>query len=170
VADVLKRADGFRGPLMLMVADREKTAWIEIGPDQVSVKSVTNGVLYHTNHYVAASLKTANQKIGKSSEARYLRIGELLTHAGQPLTMADFIQYSNDQANVNPDYCIKRTGIIPKTEKTLATLIVKLPRQGSPVIYLELNNPGHPSVNYTINAADVFSGEAKTAYHVPNPQ
>jgi len=164
VDDVLSQADSFRGPKILMIADHNKIAYIEIGPDNVAVKSSTNGILYHTNHYVEDALLAANENIGKSSQVRYLRIKELLKDANLPLTMKDFIAFSNDRAENNPDYCIKRIGIGGHAEKTVATFIVDLPRTGSPVVYLELDNPGAETKNYNIVVDDVFNGKANEIY------
>jgi isopenicillin-N N-acyltransferase like protein len=53
----LAQAHWFVGPQFMMLADKEKVARIEIGPEgKIAVTVTENGVSYHTNHYLEEPL------------------------------------------------------------------------------------------------------------------
>lgn len=155
VDDVLNRVELFRGPQFLLLADRTKTACIEIGPGGAyTVRSVNDGPLFHTNHYLSPELAGANVKIGASSRERLGRIGVLLS-SGQPYGLTDFVRFSMDQA-AGPTNSIWRTGRTPSGERTLATWIVALPPGQAPQIYVRLANPGESIRELHLQGTDVF--------------
>jgi len=162
VDDVIKIAPTFLGPMMLTIGDKTKTAYIEIGPEnKTAIQENSNGVLYHTNHYIQENMLENNKKSGESSTIRYERIQQLLERTNLPFTINDFITMSEDQ-NDGPDNSIWRIGSSPKKARTLATFIVQLPTSGSPLLYIKVANPGQAPQYYHLRADDIFSG--KTAY------
>lgn len=140
VDEVLAANDTFMAPQFLIVADRTKVAYVEIGPEgKYAIRQQENGFLYHTNHYLEESMQWANyNKPGNSSMARFNRIGDLLSTHNHPFSMEDFISFSNDR-NGGLHNSIWRVGSGQGTQ-TLAALIVYLPPQGSPVMYTKIRH------------------------------
>ena len=131
-------------PSMYLIADRRQTAWIEVAPEgRFSLRTTKRGVLTHTNHYLDDVLIDANGKIGRSSRTRLGRIGELLDRRTAPLTLEDFIAFSQDR-NDGPDDSLWRTGSQPDGKRTLASWIVSLPPAAPPELFVRLANPGEP--------------------------
>ncbi|MDU2064573.1 MAG: C45 family autoproteolytic acyltransferase/hydrolase [Sporomusaceae bacterium] len=158
VDEALARTDLFLGPEILMLADQHKVAAVEIGPEgkyQIEVKQ--NGAIYHTNHYVYEDMVNLNRTIGESSQARYDRIGQLLSIAAKPYAFADFLSFSTDQ-NAGPDNSIFRVGSTPTKTRTMAVWAVKLPPEGSPEVYVRILNPDEAERVFQFKAADVFNG------------
>lgn len=157
VEEALSHKEWLYGPRFLMLSDRREVAYVEIGPGkQISTRKSSDGVLYHTNHYVSEELSKANVRIGESSKIRYGRIAELLKTAQYPLTVKQFEAFSGDHA-AGSDNSIFRTGL---SEKTVASWIVRTPAQGSPVVYVKLWNPKEREKSYEVNVDDVLSGKA----------
>lgn len=160
VDDALQRTDLFLGPQFIMMADRNKIAYIEIGPQgKHSIRSESKGALYHTNHYVEDSLLDENQKIGSSSSTRYQRISALLGGA-KPFSVDDFISFSQDRV-AGPDHSIWRTGAKQSSVRTLATWLVYSPFLGDTQIYVRLANPGQQEVVRTYTLTDIFTGSSQ---------
>ncbi|OGV49630.1 MAG: hypothetical protein A2017_17585 [Lentisphaerae bacterium GWF2_44_16] len=130
-------------PFNFMLADKNKIALVEIGPEgKFESKIIQNGTLCQTNHYILDGMKWANEKkIGRSSLERLKRIEELLNTRNGKFTLQDFIRFSEDR-NAGPDNSIWRTGSSPKLSRTLATWIIHIPENGKPVVYLKTANPG----------------------------
>ena len=147
VEDVLKNKSVFTHthPSMYLIADRSQSAWIEVAPGgRFSVRTKTKGVLAHTNHYLDETLIDVNGgKIGRSSRTRLGHIRELLDRRTAPLTLEDFITFSQDR-NDGPDDSLWRTGSKPDGTRTLASWIVSLPPAAPPELFLRLANPGEP--------------------------
>ncbi|HMK42536.1 MAG TPA: C45 family autoproteolytic acyltransferase/hydrolase [Dissulfurispiraceae bacterium] len=142
VVDVLKRLDFFRRPVFYLVGDKNTIAAIEVSPEgKIHVERRTTGTLAHTNHYRAADLQGVVKPPTESSEARLIRIEHLLKAQERPLTLDDFIRFSEDM-NDGPDNSIWRSGSNPKKTRTLATWIARIPAAGSPELYLKIANPG----------------------------
>jgi isopenicillin-N N-acyltransferase-like protein len=159
VDEALKKTDLFVGPRYLMLADRHKTAVVEIGPGgRIAVQVQENGSLHHTNHYVEQSLLAANVKIGKSSKVRYERIGKLLADTPRPYTLENFIAFSQDRS-AGPDNSIMRTGSTPSRTRTLAVVIFAIPPQGSPEAYIKLLNPGEEEQIFRLKIQDALDGK-----------
>ena len=109
----------------------------------------TDGVIYHTNHYLDPSFLTFNLNkdlfgnnvsyANDDSLARYERIGCLVNYCNQPpFIIDDFIKYSTDQ-QCGP-YSIWRLN--NDSECTLASWIVRTPSGGGPSeIFIRLANP-----------------------------
>lgn len=137
VDEALQHKEVFKEATNFVMADNSKVAFVEVKPDgnfHVEVKE--NGMLSHTNHYLLDGSKEANAKIGKSSQTRLVRIDQLLNESKKPLSMEDFKKFTDDQ-NAGPNNSIFRTGSKKKGSiSTLSKMVVYLPKNGKPDIYL----------------------------------
>lgn len=159
VDEVLTKTDSFLGPQILMIADRQKIATIEIGPEGAFSSAVKqNGITYHTNHYLLENMLTHNRTLGESSQKRIDRIAELLNDAPRPYNLDSFIAFANDQRD-GPDNGIFRKGSTPRKTRTLATWAVWIPPSGSPKLHIRILNPGEEERTIIINADDAFKGK-----------
>ena len=138
VDEVLANKDVWSEPVNFIVADNTKVAYIEVAPNnaQRAVRVQTNGVLYHTNHYVEPETVDFNKKIGPSSTVRYARVEELLTNHEGKFTLDDFINISQDQHD-GLNHSLYRMGSKPEGVSTVANFIVYLPPTGSPLVYVK---------------------------------
>jgi hypothetical protein len=158
VEEALARTDLFLGPEILMLADKNQVATIEIGPaGKFLVTSRANGSIYHTNHYVDNGMQGFNQRIGESSLKRYVRIGHLLASAATPYDFKTFLSFSGDRG-AGPNDSIFRTGSTPGRTRTVAVWAVDLPKRGAPQVFVKILNPGEKVETFRLNAADAFSG------------
>ncbi|MBP2654640.1 MAG: peptidase acyl-coenzyme A:6-aminopenicillanic acid acyl-transferase [Firmicutes bacterium] len=159
VDEALARTDLFLGPEILMLADKNKVATIEIGPEgNFHVESHENSVAYHTNHYVYEGMLDFNRTIGESSQKRYDRIGQLLSITKKPYDFDTLISFSNDR-NAGPDNSIFRIGSTATKVRTMAVWAVKIPPKGSPEVYVRVLNPNENEKVLRIIADDVFTGK-----------
>jgi len=160
VDEVIAMVPTLVGPIILNIADKNKIANIELGLNGTHA-SITSedGVIYHTNHLLAENLLGANTVEYPGSHIRYQRIGELLKSVSKPYTLKNFIDFSQDQ-NDGPDSSIWRTGSTTEQQRTLATFAAKLPKQGSPTLYILMANPGQEFQYVNLQADDIFSGKA----------
>lgn len=159
VEEAISKTDLFVGPQILMIADKEKIATIEIGPEgNFSVIVKENGAIFHTNHYVAESMLEFNRISGPSSQERYSRIGELLNNISEKVDLDTFIAISKDQ-NDGPDNSIFRTGSTPNKTRTMAVWAVAIPQNSSPELYIRILNPNESEQLLRINPEDVFNGK-----------
>lgn len=144
----------FRGPRFLMLADKEKIAFVEIGMDgTASWRTQANGVLYHTNHYLEPAMQRFNRNIGESSTVRYARIADLLQTSPKPYSFSSLLAFTRDQ-NDGPDNSIFRTGSTPESSRTVGVFAVSQPKSGETEVYVRLLEDGKPEqVNtYTLGA------------------
>lgn len=147
-----------RGPQFLMFADRRHVGSAEISPSgENSISIVENGTLAHTNHYHAPALLKYNVLPGKSSHARYTRISDLLWETPKPYHFEDFLTMADDHV-MGPDDSIFRTGSTKKSEATIATWAVSIPKEGSPLLSIRILNPGKETALYHLSSEDVFQG------------
>jgi hypothetical protein len=157
IQSVLKNKDMFKTSKVknYMIADRENIMYVEAGPDgKYSIRASTNGILYHTNHYIDPVLSSFNLT-GRSSLTRYKRIGYLLSGSHPGFTMSDFIKFGSDE-NDRPNNSIFRTGSSRNPDRTLATWIVELKKDSPPEIYVKLFNPGEETKEFRFTADDRF--------------
>ena len=160
VEEALARTDLFLGPKILMLADKNSIATIEIGPEgKFSIEQKENDYLCHTNHFVAEDMLQFNKKIGQSSATRYDRICQLLDNASLPFSVDSFLNFSSDR-NDGPDDSIFRTGSTPVKVRTMAVWTVRIPKQGSPEVYIRILNPNEEEKSCRIVADDFFSAQA----------
>jgi len=157
VEEVLQNTDWFKGPLILMIADRKTLATIEIGPGGAfAVKKTSEGMLFHTNHYLDPEMQKFNQKIGDSSATRFSRIQELLGEKTGNHALEDFAAMSRDSV-AGPDNSIWRTGSTSAKTRTLATWIVHQPIQGVSRLFVRIANPGESEQCFEADCASLFS-------------
>jgi hypothetical protein len=141
---VLRRQLMFLAPAYYLVADPSQAVILEVALDgSRAVTRITQGTLTHTNHYLNVDFQEDNLKMNPGSPLRLQRIRDLLAGHPQPLTLADFIVFSGDRHD-GPDQSIWRRGSTARKIRTLASWIVRLPRDGAPTVYVRLANPGEP--------------------------
>jgi isopenicillin-N N-acyltransferase like protein len=134
-----------------LLADRTKLAMVEVALDgKFAVRTETHGAIVHTNHFLEETLCSANTRIGESSSTRLDRIKALMAETGAPVTVDQFRNMSADQHD-GPNNSLWRTG---EKVRTLATWIMKLPKQGPPTLYLKIANPAQApeEKRYTLDA------------------
>jgi len=159
VEEVIANTNLFLGPQILMIADKQQVATIEIGPEgNFSVMVKKNGTIFHTNHYIAESMLEFNRISAPSSQKRYSRMGELLNNVSQTYDLDTFIAFSKNQ-NDGPDNSIFRTGSTPQKTRTMAVWAVAIPQNQSPELYIRILNPNESERVIRINAGDVFAGK-----------
>lgn len=155
VSDVLDRGRRLLSEshrMFLLIADREQIALIEMAPNgEYQVKSINQGSAYHTNHYVFSDYLNLNPLKSdaslSSSQIRYARIKELLNNHSRPLTLQDFVGFSQEQHD-GPRNSIFRLGE-NGSSRTIASFIVDI-KAGQPMhLYLRyLPNPDSSSQNF----------------------
>jgi hypothetical protein len=98
VEQALLQRNLFLGPRFLLLADKNRIAWIEVGLNgQTAVRRTENGVLYHTNHYLDSKFFELNpSKSGGSSVERERRIKGFLDHH-DTFDVDDFIRISRSK-------------------------------------------------------------------------
>lgn len=130
VAEALERKELFFGTKFLIIGDSKEIALIEIGAEgATSIKREKNNCLAHTNYYLDPKFANLNINVGESSATRYQRITELLETTEKPLSMQNFIGFTQDQ-NAGPDNSIWRLGSRPKVSESLAAFVVKITPDG----------------------------------------
>ena len=123
-----------------MAADDRSIALIEVAPGgKVSIKVTRSGVLAHTNHYVDPKLGEANERQSKGSLKRLGRINRLLGGHPGTLDFKTFVRYTEDNRG-GPD-SIRQVCGPSRNVCTLATWVLSLPRQGSPELYVKIEQP-----------------------------
>ena len=146
VDEALAHMDWFAGhaPVMYMLADGRKTAWVEVGPDgRVAWREADQKTLAHTNHFLSPDLLGQNVKEGVSSHARLARITELLS-TQERFTLGDFERFGNDRA-AGPDNSIFRTGSTPESTRTMAKFLVQtVPGQPPVAAMTSYDDPNKP--------------------------
>ncbi len=163
VEAVLRQDYLFTTPAYYMIADHAKIAVIEVGlAGKRSVKVMDNGVLGHTNHFLDEALREDNLRVKLTSRLRLIRINYLLKTHRQPLTLEDFIRFSQDRHD-GPDNSLWRTGGSPREERTLSSWIVSVPPQGSPTLYVRLADPEAPPRTYRLHLDGAFWAKASRA-------
>jgi isopenicillin-N N-acyltransferase like protein len=139
--DLVRNASSL-APGFLMLADKDGIGAIEIGPKgKNAVQRATNGVMYHTNHYLDSGLLQYNPlKLGASTIEREKHIKEFLASQGA-YGLNDFIRMSQSKEG-GPNNSIWRDGRNPTATRTVASWIVWQPKEKSAEIYVRLANPG----------------------------
>lgn len=159
VEEALEKAEYFKGPEFLMIADARSMVSMEIGAEGAyQIKRVNNGTLAHTNHYLSPDFGALNRKVRPTTTKRLSRIEELLSKDHAPWTLWDLTAFGEDRSG-GPDDSIWRQG--GKVE-TLATFGVWLHEDALPDIYVKVRyNPwdgGHEDV-YELEGKDLFPPE-----------
>ena len=142
------------GPQFIIMADKTELATIEFGLNgqHAVISRVSNGITFHTNHYLSDELSRLNpEKINASSLRRYAKINELLD--SKPfLDMEESISFSK-----NP--VLWRVGSTPASVRTLSAWTVRHYKNGHSTLHLIMANPGMPETSYEIPLVDAFSGK-----------
>ncbi len=144
VADVLKDQQALfshGAGQNLMIADNSQVVMVEIAPaGHYAISRIQQpGYLYHTNHYVNASLVPFNDPVSSSTFMRYNRISQLLaTHTAYNTAM--FESFSTDQSTLTADGAIDTNDNILR-KWTVATWLVAAPKDGPPTLQLKEFNP-----------------------------
>lgn len=142
-------------PAFLILGDSSKIALIQIGSNgHFKIKATGNGLLYHTNHYTDQILLKENERYSSNSVIRRNHLQRLLEKYPQPFSIDDFVSIAADRGN-GPDLSIWRAGS-GKQERTLASLIVFLPKTSPPEIYFKLANPASNELNYEMRLDKPF--------------
>ena len=168
VDEALSHKDWFAGhaPVMYMLADGRKTAWVEVGADgRIAWREADHDTLAHTNHFISPELAAQNVKPVQSSHARQDRITALL--AGQhTFTLDDFERFANDHS-AGPDNSIFRTGSTPHSTRTMATFLVRcLPGQPPEAVVASFDDPDKPW-NVRLRLDATFWKQAKKGETLP---
>jgi isopenicillin-N N-acyltransferase like protein len=144
-------------PMILMIADRRTILYAEIGLNgHYCLVTQVNGTLAHTNHFLSPDMLAQNRKIGQSSRIRLKRIQDLLmSRPAGGFTMDDFIRMSEDQHD-GPRNSILRKGALPGDEKTVATWIAAIPREGAPTVQITVRNPDQKVETFRYRLDDAF--------------
>ena len=157
VANALKALEAGEwkcGPEFLIMADKAEIASIEfgMGGQHAVIERKSNGVVFHTNHYLSDDLIELNpEKISVSSLKRYAKINELL-NSKDILDMDD-----SDSFSKNP--VLWRLGATPTSVRTLSAWTVRHYSNGNSTLHLIMANPGNQEASYEIPLADAFSGK-----------
>jgi hypothetical protein len=142
------------GPQFILMADRIEIAIIEFGLNgqHVLLSRKSNGVEFHTNHYLSDDLIALNpEKISASSLNRYAKINQMLDSKPE-IDMDDSISFSK-----NP--VLWRVGSTPTSVRTLSAWTVRHYSDGASTLHLIMANPGMSETSYEIPLADAFSGK-----------
>ncbi|MFP5239519.1 MAG: carcinine hydrolase/isopenicillin-N N-acyltransferase family protein [Acidobacteriota bacterium] len=133
---------GEHAPVIYMLADSTKTAWVEVAPEgAVAVReneptgrgpAMRGGTLIHTNHFLAPELASANVTVGHSSTAR-LEGSKALLARSKSHTLEEFELLGLDTSK-GPDDSIFRTGSKPSSTRTLAAFMAEIPAEGPPLL------------------------------------
>ncbi len=143
-------------PALYMLADSTKIATIEIAPGgDVAFHTVTNGTIAFSNHYIDKKVSRANELVSENSKFRLNRIRHLLASHHSAMTSSDFIAMSADRKG-GPNRAIWRRGTTAGKVRTLASMIISLPKQGQPEIFARLAAPAGTKRTYRIAAGAVF--------------
>ena len=156
VDEALERSCWLLGPRFLLLADKHKTALIEVGlGSEVRIRQTSNGTLYHTNHYVDPDFIPLNQQRKlESSRTRLKRIAALMD-TKERFTFSDFIRFSTSRID-GPDNSLSRTGSKPSSTRTMASWIVRLPKDSSPELFITISNPNEEPTEHRLNGSDLF--------------
>ena len=152
-------------PAIYIIGDTSKIASIEVAPGgKVSVNVREKGTLVFTNHYTNQELAEANEQSSVSSFMRLKRIQFLMARQTPSFTLDDFITFSNDR-NGESEGALWRTAGAPDAIRTLASWIVYMPPEGTPVLYIKLSNPNEPEQIHTIVLDSAFWKQKNGAGH-----
>ena len=124
-------------PVNYVMADAKQIAFVEVLPNG-TFKTVVkdNGMLTHTNHYIIEESRQFNKKVSESSQSRLDRIQTLLKEHKKPFTMDDFINFTEDR-HAGLDNSIFRLGSKDTLPSTLSTMVVHIPENGAPKLYMK---------------------------------
>lgn len=157
VQEALSHVEIFRHrPTNYVMADAKQIAFVEVLPNR-TFKAVVkdNGMLTHTNHYITEETRQYNKKVSSSSQTRLNRIQTLLNEHKKPLTMNDFIRFTEDR-NDGLDRSIFRLGSKDSVPTTLSTMVIHIPENGIPKLYLKWRDKRYDKTSWQMLTTDVL--------------
>lgn len=144
--------------MFVMISDRKKIVMVEVGLEgKYVLKTIENGPVVHTNHFLEKKLAEFNIKIGSSSAARLDRITHLMKAPSKACTTESFAAISRDQHD-GPDNSLWRIG---KNERTMASWIIETPARGAPKLRVVIANPGEQEQTHTFVLDQKFWRDTK---------
>ena len=147
-------------PALYMLADSSKVVSIQVAPGgDTAAHAVKNGTIAFSNHYTDKKVAWANERIGPSSKARLDRIRHLLAGHSSPMTADDFISMSADRSG-GPDHALWRTGSTPDKVRTLASVVIFLPKSGPAEVYVRISGPDGTERTHRMTADVIFPPQA----------
>lgn len=167
IPDALSHPDWFHGSRFLLLADSRKIALVEIGKGGVfKVKTIANGKLCHTNHYVEPELEFLNPNPNNRSSLSRLRLIKKGLAAQKKYSFMDFITMSGINSET-PGPSLWRNGKTPVAVRTLATWIVWQPYGGKPTLFVRLTNPRQKEQEYYFDLNKAFGDRRLKAESIP---
>jgi len=144
VEEALKifREEGMKSPIHYLLADQKTLALLEVySLDRYEIKKTSDGVLFHTNHYLLPSMRAFNGKMSKSSAIRLERIQVLLKDP--PFTISKFISLAQDHGNGPGDLsiCRHRPPMAKSGGITVSAIVFALGDGKPPEIWFRLGQP-----------------------------
>ena len=159
VDEVLKNQQIFAqcSPTFYIIGDKNKIAEIEIAPGgKYSIKTRENGSFAHSNQYSQNSeFLKFNKRKNTSSASRLKRISALTGEKNAPFSFEDYIKISKNTDD-GADNSIWRTGSSPKKSRTLASFIVRIPKEGYPKIYMRIADYNKKIKEYHLDLDESF--------------
>ena len=111
---------------MLVADDRGRSVGLELYGDTVDVATADDGLVRHTNHYVATPRDQSGDPILPSSHARWRRIGELLAEPA-PQTLERARSVLADRAGGAGSICVSWVPLGSLRIGTLCGIVLDLP-------------------------------------------
>jgi hypothetical protein len=143
-------------PALYMLADSTKVASVEVAPGgDAAVHTTGNGTIAFSNHYTDEKVSWANERVSSSSRARLDRISHLLSNYSSPMTKDDFIAISADRTG-GPDRALWRIGSTTHKVRTLASVVISLPKAGPAQVYVRLSGRGGAETTHRMTADEIF--------------
>jgi len=137
-------------PAFYLIADNTRIALVETAPHGgISVISLTDGILAHTNHYTDERFLALNRQAAKGSEPRLERITRLLKSSTVPFTQDAFTALSHDRG-AGRDDDILRVRQSPDTHqvRTLATWVLFIPAAKPAELHVGIFGPDGGETEY----------------------
>ncbi|MDR3592893.1 MAG: C45 family autoproteolytic acyltransferase/hydrolase [Negativicutes bacterium] len=146
--DALKQHNWNTHPEFLAIADRNKIAYIELGPDGRNVvKATENGILDHTNHYLDPAMGEYNPKKLGYEYKRWQKAEEQL-NSKDKFTIEDIKTFTQD-----PIVWYKHSTVM-----TYASMVVNNRQDGETVVWVKIVNPGDAAFESQFTLKDMFTG------------
>lgn len=149
--NALRQGQWVTHPEFIALADKNKVAYIELGPDGVyAVKSTNSGILEHTNHYLEADMANLNpEKLGYELK-RWEKAEEQLNSQKQ-FTMNDIQSFTKD-----PIVWYKHPKVM-----TYASMVVNNKPDNETLIWVKIANPGEDAYEVQVTLEEALSGKVQ---------
>jgi hypothetical protein len=149
--NALRQGQWVTHPEFIALADKNKVAYIELGPDGIyAARSVDNGILDHTNHYLETDMVNFNpEKLGYGFK-RWKKAEEQLKSQKQ-FTMDDIHSFTQD-----PIVWYKHSKIM-----TYASMVVNNRPDDETLIWVKIANPGEAPYEMQFTLDEALSGKVQ---------